>query len=193
MWFKGVFVNKDLSNNDKVTIDSIQKVKVIPQKQGQFYNDKPTIIYVQPQAQQRTDSYLNSLISELSSIKKESDKTNKLLQELALRVYEKTYSDSTVTIKVTDSINGKLRNQKVTWKVKPQKIKYFETKTTIEKNPKFTFSTGLGITSKLDSTANPQLQAILGFKNKKGYELQFGYSTNKTASLIFKKDILTKY
>ncbi len=170
--------------------DTIFKIQTIPERQGQFQG-KPQIIYVQSPAQSSNDDYLISLISELKQLKTESQRNTRLLQELRLRTYQKQYSDSNVTITVTDSIHGKLQHQVVKWKIKPQKIRTYNIVTKLK--PKFTFSAGIGINSRLDSLANPQLQAILQFKNKKGTSLQFGITTDKRFSVSFVKDIFNKY
>lgn len=179
---------------DETVIDSVKVVKEIPQKQGAFQNKTPQpIVVVVPSNQQGNDKYINTLLSELNSIKDAGLKRDKILEALALRVYEKKYEDSTVTITVRDSINGRLKSQNVNWKIKPQKVSYFEKTITHKLKPKFVFSAGLGITSRLDSLANPQLQGVLGFKSKKGYELQLGISTDKRFNLTLKKDLFTKY
>ena len=179
---------------DETIIDSVKVVKTLPQKQGTFQIKAPQpVVVVVPSNQQGNDKYINSLMTELNSLKDAVLKKDKIVEALALRVYEKKYEDSTVTITVRDSINGRLNSQNVNWKIKPQKVAYFEKTITHKLKPKFTFSAGVGVTSGLDSPGNPQLQGILGFKNKKEYELQLGISTDKRFNITLKKDLFTKY
>lgn len=183
------------SPKETITIDSTLVVKNTLEKKGEFRSEKPQpiVVVVPSQTQPNNDAYINRLLSELSSIKETDKQQSKLLKELALRVYEKTYQDSTVTITVKDSINGHLQSQNVQWTVKPQKVKYYEKTITKKLKPKFTLSAGIGVASRLDSLANPQLKGIIGFKNKKGYELQLGASTDRVYSLTLKKDLFSSY
>lgn len=176
------------SPKNDIVIDSTLVVKNTPQKQGNFRIEKPQPIVVVVPNNNR-DSYINSLLSELKSIKETDKQQSKLLKELALRVYEKTYKDSIVTITVKDSVNGHLQSQNVQWTVKPQKVRYYEKKVTEKVTPRFVISAGIG----LDGFENPQLKGVIGFKNKKGYELQLGASSNQRYSLTLKKDLFTKY
>jgi hypothetical protein len=182
--------------NESVKIDSIIRVVRTEMLKGQFKQNNPQpIIVTLPSQNTRDNSQLtNSLIRQFKELKNNDERLESYLKVIATKVYKNTYKDSLVTITAIDTIsNGALKSQIVNWVVKPQKIKFYEKTITKKLKPKFTFSAGLGITTRLDSLANPQLNGVIGFKNKKGYELQFGISTDKRYNLTFKKDIFTKY
>ena len=89
--------------------------------------------------------------------------------------------------------NGKLISQKADWKVKEQFLETYKVFKEIRLKPKFVISTGIGINSGYTLDPKPTLKAIVGFKNKKGLELQLGYSANNRVDLIVTQDIFTKF
>jgi hypothetical protein len=181
-----------ISKNTEVVIktDTIVKTVIIPEKTGTFTNVKPQPIYIVPP---QDDKQLEQLYEKIANLQDDNQRMEYLLEQLSSKVYAKKYEDDTVSITVTDSINGLLRNQNVQWSVKPQKIEVKEVHTTTRIKPKWTISAGLGVSSKISLEASPTATLVLGFKNKKGTELMGGYSTDQTASIILKKDIFTKY
>jgi len=184
------------SSNSEVKIDSILRVFETKMLKGQFKQTSPQpIINIYPSNNPSKNSDLtNSLINEFKQIKDDNKKLEAYLKVIATKVYKNTYNDSLVTITAVDTVsNGILKSQYLDWKVKPRKVKYYEKEVVYKLKPQFTLSAGLGVTSRIDSTARPQLEALIGFKNKKGYEFIGGYSTDKQFKFILKKDIFTKY
>lgn len=179
---------------EKTTIDSTLVVKEVPKKMGGFRSEKPQpiVVVVPSQNQPNNDTYINSLLSELKSIKETDKQQSKLLKELALRVYEKTYQDSTVIITVKDSVNGHLQSQNVQWTVKPQKIKYYEKTITEKVTPKFSLLLGGKMTTS-NTFEKSAFELNAGFQFKNGNILEAGYDTNNRFSVGFKKNIFRKY
>lgn len=188
------------NTDDVVKTDTIFRTVVIQEKKGNFktnnpipYNTRPIIL----NGQNNTDLQ-NYLLKLTETIKTQSIKdrelTKQLIQALAKKEYKETKEDSIVKITVNSTVeDGKQTYLGIDYKVKKSYLKTYDTKTTIKKYPKYTISAGLGISSSLSIQAQPQIQAILGLKNKKGTEIQLGFSTDKKATIIYKKDIFTKY
>jgi len=187
-----------------VQIDSVKVTKPLPEKTGTFQNaaPQPTIVVLPSQQQtQNNTAETNKILALIQSLQGNQDnlaanqeQMQILLEIIAKKEYAKVYEDSIVKIEVKNTVeNGKKTAETVNWKVKESFVDYYEKKYTYKLKPKFMLSAGLGVNSAIDINAEPQLEALLGFKNKKGYELQLGYSTDKRASLALKKDLFTKY
>lgn len=179
-------------STEEIKKDSIRIVKNTKELKGGFTDNKPTIIYVQTPKEQSNDVYLNTLLSELNTIKDASKKNEKILEALALRVYEKTYEDSTVVITVKDSINGRLKTQDVKWKVKPQKVSYFEKTITKKIKPNFRLLLGSKFTTN-STFEKSSIELNLGVQDKKGNIFEAGINTNNNISVGAKLNIFTKY
>lgn len=175
---------------DSIKTDTIYKTIVIPEKTGTFNISQPTPIYI---SQPQNDKQIEWLYEKMNELQDDNQKLNYLLSQLSTKLYDKTYEDKDVSITVSDSVSGKLLNQSVKWKVKPQEIQVKEIHTTEKLKPKFTISAGFGVASQYSLNATPTANAFFGLKNKKGYELILGIDTKKTYQLGLKKDLFTKY
>jgi len=181
---------------DEIKIDSILRVFETRLQTSKYQTNSPQPIIITIPSQNEADNskLTNSLISEFKDLKDDNKRLEAYLKVIATKVYRNVYNDSLSTAIVIDTVsNGILKNQSIQIDYKPRKIKFFEKTITKKLKPKFIFSTGIGITSRLDSLANPQLKGLIGFKNKKGYELQFGISTDRQFDLSLKKDIFVRY
>ena len=184
-FFYDLFIKSD---EPRERVDTIYSVQTIKEKTGEFNNQRPIIIYTQPP--QQNNAYINDLKGDLNKLNTQQEKINKLLLELSTRVYQKKYEDSTVSITVTDTINGRLQHQNVKWKVKPQQ---YVNKTIIkELKPKWSVSIGGGI--KINPTPfKTVFEGKIGLKNKKGNTLQVGIESDNSYSLTFMKDVFVKW
>lgn len=108
-----------------------------------------------------------------------------------IRTYENKYIDSTGLAEVTisDSVNGKLLNQKVKIHVKEQEVKYEEKIITNTTKLKPSFVISGGLTTQIG--VNPSVGMELSFKNKSGYTLDLGVNNRKDFTIGVKKDLFT--
>ncbi len=185
------------TNHPEVSIDSTKVTKIIPEQTGSFQNTAPQpIVVVVPSAStpRQNTAETNQILNLIKSLQVTQADQQKLLDIIAKKTYAKTYENDTVQIEVKNTVeNGKKTKETVNWKIKQSFVNYFEKTHTYRLKPKLVISAGIGINSRLDSLATPQLQALFGLKTKKGYELQLGYTTDKRASLSLKKDLFVRY
>ena len=187
--FKQGLFSPQPKENENIRVDTIYTTIEIPAKEGTFVNKKPKPIYISDTTK---DQYIAFLELKMNSLYTQTEKQEYLLKQLSKKAYMKVYSDTTVSITVTDSVNGFLQYQDVKWNVKPQSIIVKEIYTTKKLKPRFTMSAGGGLESGFPKL-NPVFKGVLGFKNRNGYELLPGYSTDNRYSIILKKDIFTIY
>ena len=203
-----IFVNSNFKIVKKdavqVEIDSMHVTRIIPESTGSFQNNapQPTIVVVPSQSHpQNNTAETNKILALIKALQGNQDnlaanqeQMQILLEIIAKKEYAEIYEDSIVKIQVKNTVeNGKKTAETVNWTVKKSFIDYYEKKYTYKLKPKFVLSAGLGVDSYLSEEANPQLKAVVGLKNKKGYELQLGYTTDKRASITLKKDIFKIY
>jgi len=187
--------NSTTKNDDR--IDSILRVLSIPQKVGTFSNEspQPTIIVV-PQPGNTNSGMNNEMLRAFEAMKDDNAKTRAYAEAIARKLYSNVYSDSLVSIKVDDVVEGGiLKNQKVDWTVKPQKIEYFES--IYYMKPKYTITAGAKLGMAMDSAGyiRPQLLPTIGFKGRNGwtYEGSVNLLNTKEFMIGVSKDVFTKY
>lgn len=194
-----------ISNNNRVNvekhskdrIDSILKTLVIPEKKGEFRTISPQpIIITIPERNSNSNRLSDELLKRFEQLESDNAKTRAYAKAIALKVYEKTYKDSLVSITVKDSIEGgDLTSQNVSWNIKKQEIKYHDK--IITKYPLYSISGGIGVNSVIDETGSykTQISPLIGYRNKEGWQLEVG--TNifnlKEFRIDLTKDIFTKY
>jgi len=191
---KDLFINTVPNSSTK--IDSILKVFDTKIQTSRYQEKYPQpIINIYPSSNPNKNSDLtNSLISEFNKLKDNDKKLEAYLKVISTKVYRNVYNDSLSKVTMIDTIsNGVLKNQSIQIDYKPRKFKLYEKKITEKLKPKLIISAGLGIQSTLNNNANTQLQGIVELTNKKGNSLQFGYSSSREFSLIYKRDLFTKY
>lgn len=176
--------------DSEIKTDTIYKTIVIPEHQGTFAIAQPQPVYIAPS---NNDAELNFLYEKFSNLQSDNERFEYLLSQLSTKAYNNVHKDSLVEISVTDSVSGKLLNQKIKYKILPQKIEVKEIHITEKLKPKLTISAGFGVASQINYEATPTATAFLGIKNKRGYELLLGIDNQKTYSIGLKKDLFTKY
>jgi hypothetical protein len=195
IYFNGEYVLVKKTENFK--IDSIKVKEIIPEQKGVFENTTPQpIVVVVPSSIDplKNTKETNEILSLIKSLQVTQDDQQRLLDIIAKKHYAQIYEDSVVSIEVKNTVeNGKKTTETVNWTVKPSFIEYYQKKFTYKLKPSFTLSAGIGLDSHFNNAPDSQIRAILGFKNKKGYELQLGFTTDNRASLLLKKDLFTKY
>lgn len=189
-------IKKPVSNNND-RIDSILRVISTKQVDGTFVQPSPQpIIITIPQSGSNNNQLSNNLLKAFEELKDDNAKTRAYAEAIALRVYNNTYKDSLVNISVTDTIEGgKLKNQKVNWTVKPQKIQYYEN--IYYMKPQFTISAGMQFQTRIDSLGftHEQLFPKIGVKGRNGWKFEAGVNLLNTKEFMIgaEKDIFTKY
>lgn len=183
-------VGRVLDNgNDKVVdTDTTYIEKIIPGKERIVYERDPFPVYIDT-----TDT--SPLYRKIASLENDKERLKYALKELRTRVYDSTYAFDKGTVRIQDTVQGKLLGRQLT--IKTDDIPYVEktiTKT-VEKYPDFTITGGLTTGASLDETfvRDPYIGLELGFKNAKGYHLEFSYNTNKTVGVSLSKDLFVKY
>lgn len=191
-------------NQDTHTIDSVKVRKIIPEKTGSFHSEKiqPIIIYPPSLNNRSNNSNETNKILELFSslqtgqtnLEQEQLQLKKLMEIIAKKEYKEIFEDSIVKIDVHTVVeNGEKKSLSLNWKVKQSYIDYFEKTHTYKLYPKFTLSAGVGFDTKLDDLKQTNLKAILGIKNKKGFDLQFSIAPKNRYGISLKKDLFTKF
>lgn len=187
--FMGGFNKQASSNKSKSDTIYVEKTIKIPEIVGSVNNPNPTII-VNP-----TKTYDEELLKYLRSLSTKEEVLEACKEATQIREYKNTYAsdkDSTVVVTVEDSTAGRLLNQKMSFKVKEREVKYQEKIINNYLKPKFVISAGGSAQLPTSPLApKPAVGGVVGFKNKAGYNLDFGYNTNQQFEVTLKKDIFT--
>jgi len=162
-----------------ITTDTIYKTIEIPR-----LND--TIYFTKFKYSVLKEYVLDSTLIDSISI------LNALIDAKTIREYNKTHTDSLITISMFSEVEGKLISSRLEYDLKPRKLKVIETHTTEKKYPKYSFLVGGGFTTGSMFT-NSSLNVNLGYQNRKGHIVEGGIDTNKNITFGFKYNLFTKY
>lgn len=187
IFFKGC-ENKDFKE-DTVDIDTLIIEKVIPGERSTIIDSIPYPVYIEAEI----DKDLQTVID---SLKFETEKLEYALSLLTTKTYDTTYYFNRGYIGIKEQVQGTLLNRKVDINI--DDIAYNETVITkeIRKYPKFSLNFGLetGLKTDFNSTfEQPYLGGVVGFRNKRGYWIGFGYNTLQQAKIVLTKDFITLY
>ncbi len=190
-------------SGDKRVDDSIpvktDTITIIKKIKGETVKVTDTVFY--PEIEYRTDP---KLMLEINKLKTDKEKLEKALSYLRTRVYDTTYTFNTGKVRVKDSIQGYLIGRTLDFKMNDTETKETMIKQTFHKYPKFAISVGLTGQVEVDTDLftgipntnpirKPTLGGEIGFRNKAGYQLEFGYNFREEVEISLKKDIFVFY
>ena len=171
---------KSKQPNTITVIDSVEVIKTIPAKENTFKLD--SLKEVKDKSFDKMSKFYQKRIKELrEKYKNESDNTKilqDLLQATRKRKYNETFKDSTINAEVTAYTTGTLDSLIFNYKIKEQKVKFFERTKTIKQLPRYRVYLGLDLM--LQTKINDFKTGLnLGLQTRKGdiYNLSF-YSDN---------------
>ncbi|CAL2077758.1 conserved protein of unknown function [Tenacibaculum sp. 190524A02b] len=193
VFFKCDF-NKTNANPGGTSVDSTKVTLKLPEKKGSFSVKQPRPIVI------------HNYISENKNYEKLIDKIEKkhkqkadsltilreLLQATKVRTYKEHFEDSIISANVTTETKGYLKSIDFDYKLKPQKVSFYEKTITKNVKPKFSLLVGGKVNTSYDFE-KASFELNLGYQDKKGNIIEFGANTQKHFTIGYKKSIFSKY
>ena len=150
----------------------------VPAKEGEIKIDSISYpVYIE------VENPLNKkLVEEFTKTKDSLQKLKLYVDAITTRTYKETFKDSTQTIEVTSTVQGKLLEQKLVYHINPYTLPV-EVTIPIETKNKFKVFAGAEVGLPLDGTLinlSPVVKGTLLFKNSKDNILSIGVDTRTT-------------
>lgn len=189
-----IFLNKSCEGNDTTQPkqdtterDTVYVTKTIP---------GDTITITQTEFVPVGEEENVKLKKTVEELKNDKERLEYLLAELTIKTYDTTYSFNRGSLQISDTVQGTLLGRY--WNLKLDPIEYEEKiiTNTITKYPKFAVTGGLGVGIETDfkyTFEDPYVGVYLGFRNRKGYTFEAGYTTNYQLQLKLSKDLFIQY
>lgn len=136
------------------------------------------------------------LKEEIKKLKNDKERLEYLLAELSVKAYDTTYTFERGKLRLIDTVQGSLLGRKFDLTLFPIEYQERIITNTITKYPKFAVTGGLGVGIETDfkyTFEEPYVGAYLGFRNRKGLHLEFGYTTRYQFQIKFAKDLFVFY
>ena len=179
---------------ESTKIDSTKVIKIIPEKVGAFstIEPKPIIVNNYISNNEQLQKIIKDLETKYNQVADSTIILKELLEATKIREYKEVYEDSILVANVSEKVKGTLLNRDFTYKLKPQKVSFYEKTTTETVTPKFSLLVGGKMTTS-DQFNNTIFELNAGFQNKKGNIFEIGYDTNSNWSVGVKLIPFRKY
>lgn len=183
-----------LKSYDSIEVDSTKVDIKTEVKKGSFTQQqpKPIIInnYISDKKQyqkiiKELESKYNKKIDSITILKE-------LLEATKTREYKEVFNDSVITAEVKTKTKGTLESIDFSYKVKPQKVSFYEKTITKRLTPKFSLLVGGRLTTSNDFNKS-SLELNIGTQFKNMDILEIGYDINKSFTLGYKFNVFTRY